>query len=523
VEPVSFATIHGETYDLCVVGSGPSGLMAAHTASSLGLRVLILERGGLTPTAVAVDRSASATLPYPDPASTRSSALGGTSWRWRLLQLEGSFGARLAFEPAAIERRCATMPMWSLDVDELQDPIQEVLEVLGTRLQLDDLLPKIGSFDPSFQVSHFGFCGSDGIRNLAASIQVLPNVTFLPFSEVVSLRLSGRHVESVLVRRTGSLDKPVPIHANHFVLAGSTIETCRMLFAMQEDNPTFSALDGLGVGISDHPRMRGFSRLAPEMISMIDAGAGGDPVRQLRIEPSQALLDEGNPSASVCFVPNVSPTSVLKVWSAIQSGAAKLDNFGSGHAHHRVSQLIADQLQSRLPAMTRFFQQHGETGYTTDRIPAPGSFQSRDALALVLAEQLPDARNRMRFVRSGRDLPRVELEFGAPFEAETVMRSLDLMTAGLKRRGLVESTRWDPQPTAYSSHHLSGGAAMGGPHAVADSNSKVFGTSNLLVAGLATLPTSGHANPTLLAMGLSCRSVRHEFGLSGITGLASAG
>jgi GMC oxidoreductase/HI0933-like protein len=507
VKVTSFRLLQGGNFDLCVVGAGPTGLMVALTASSLGKKVLILERGSSAPTAVSFDASIRATSPYPDPASTRASAVGGSSWRWRLLRPKGAFGARLAFEPAVFDRSCSSIPGWPFGVDELREPVQEVLNALSTGLVVDNLMPNVES-DVEVQISHFGFCGSSDVQGLATTLHSRSNVVFVTSAEVVSLRMTNDVVESVLVRQTGSDDAPIPVSAANFILAGSTIETCRLLAALQTANPTFSPLEGLGVGISDHPRLRGSGELTPDLIRLVDASVGSNPVRQLRIEPTSELLQQGVPSASVCFVPDVSTGRAQRVWDKVLFGTAKVDNYASGHAPDRVSRLIAQQLQSTLPALTRLGHSRQGIGYSTDRIPHQGSFKTGKAIALVMAEQLPDARNKINFHFAGGGLPGAELVFGAPFDPQFVLKTLEHLSAGMNRRGWSKQVNWERLPTAYSSHHLSGGAAISGPYAVADDRGVVFGTTNLVVTGLASLPSSGHANPTLLAMALSSRSVR---------------
>jgi choline dehydrogenase-like flavoprotein len=59
---------------------------------------------------------------------------------------------------------------------------------------------------------------------------------------------------------------------------------------------------------------------------------------------------------------------------------------------------------------------------------------------------------------------------------------------------------------AYGGHHI-GTVRMGTTerNGVVDSHCKVFGVNNLYVAGSATFPTSGQANPTLTIVALALR------------------
>lgn len=60
---------------------------------------------------------------------------------------------------------------------------------------------------------------------------------------------------------------------------------------------------------------------------------------------------------------------------------------------------------------------------------------------------------------------------------------------------------------ATDTYHQCGGARMGhnASDGVVDSELRVFGTSNLFVAGAAVFRTSSYANPTFTAMALTAR------------------
>ncbi len=60
------------------------------------------------------------------------------------------------------------------------------------------------------------------------------------------------------------------------------------------------------------------------------------------------------------------------------------------------------------------------------------------------------------------------------------------------------------------SHHMGGTRmATSAVHGVVDSNCKVFGQSNLYIAGSSVFPSSGYANPTLTIVQLALRLADH--------------
>ena len=65
--------------------------------------------------------------------------------------------------------------------------------------------------------------------------------------------------------------------------------------------------------------------------------------------------------------------------------------------------------------------------------------------------------------------------------------------------------------TCHDSGHQMGGACMAhsAENGVVDRDGRVFGTTNLLVAGACTFPTGSFANPTLTAIALGLRQADH--------------
>jgi len=59
-------------------------------------------------------------------------------------------------------------------------------------------------------------------------------------------------------------------------------------------------------------------------------------------------------------------------------------------------------------------------------------------------------------------------------------------------------------------HHMGGTRMASNPkNGIVDQNCKVFGQSNLYVAGSSVFPSVGHANPTLTIIQLSLRLADH--------------
>lgn len=498
-------------YHVCIIGAGPTGLMAAHTASSRGLKVLLVERGHSTPTGATFDRNVTADEPYPDPATTRASGIGGSSWRWRLLHQGGGFGARLALEPHLFERQVVGIPSWAIPFRQVLDSSREVLAALRLGFDVEELLPVGGLASQNLDVSQFGFCRSQDIRDLFARVAAHPNVTVQLGTEVVTMEMSSDRVSSALVRPTGTANAPERLVASSFLIAAATVDTCRLLAAVRHDNPSVGSLDGLGVAISDHPRLRGYATLRKDFIDLIDGSLQASPPMQLRLEPSLALLNRGLPSLNLSFVPHHTVRLKWRALRALEIAIARIDNISSTRTRSSVSSVFANLIQRFVPAFHRFGVRRGAFVYDTDRLaPKGGLTEHGEAVALVMAEQLPDSRNRFRFdFQTPNSLPTAHLELGAPFDPAPTVKVLTSVTDDMRSKGWAGEVRWETDPKAWSSHHLSGGAAISGPHAIASSDGLVNGTANLFVVGLATFPSAGHANPTLLSMALADRTVKN--------------
>jgi choline dehydrogenase-like flavoprotein len=132
------------------------------------------------------------------------------------------------------------------------------------------------------------------------------------------------------------------------------------------------------------------------------------------------------------------------------------------------------------------------------------------------AEQQPNRSSRVSLTqeRDALGVPRISVDWRyTRGDVDTVERALALLAEDFKRSG-VGTFDYDPATIefemtrygAYGGHHI-GTARMGtDPRtSVVDANCRVHGIANLYLAGAATFPTSGQANPTLTIVALALR------------------
>lgn len=139
----------------------------------------------------------------------------------------------------------------------------------------------------------------------------------------------------------------------------------------------------------------------------------------------------------------------------------------------------------------------------------------------AITEQPPRADNRVTLSdqtdRFGAPLPKVEWEIGeAPRKALAGIARLvadELEASGLPRPALadwVENDRPEDAVIIDMAHTLGTTRMSLDPATgVVDSDCQVYGTEGLFIAGGSVFPTSGHANPTLMMMGVAVRLADH--------------
>jgi len=111
-------------------------------------------------------------------------------------------------------------------------------------------------------------------------------------------------------------------------------------------------------------------------------------------------------------------------------------------------------------------------------------------------------------------------------ELDTMATFCEMVTAYLERKNLARVAlnpllvARDPSFLSQidDGNHQMGMARMSSSSStgVVDKNMRVYGSTNLFVAGAATYPTTGFANPTLTAIALGQRLSDHLFSVQGL-------
>ena len=322
----------------------------------------------------------------------------------------------------------------------------------------------------------------------------------------------GTTVDHVVAK--GLDGRPHRFRAPHVVLANGTIEIARLLLLPLADGrpPPWSGNPWVGRGFLEHiDACAGAVTLLDRkrFHALFDSGF----VDGLKYKPKLKLSETAQRrekqvgiAADFLFSSNFpEELAALKSFArGVLIGRFKADIPAYRFSHPR---RLASLARIAVPMVTRYLRDR--------RTYNPGD----QGIQLRLStEQKPMRESRLRLIDEPDPLglSRIEVDWlidGA--EIETMASFAEAVSLYLARNNLAEVTL-DPSLTARSreflsriddaNHHMGMARMAGGADkGVVDRDLKVFGSSNLYVAGAATFPTSGFANPTLTAIALGLR------------------
>jgi choline dehydrogenase-like flavoprotein len=382
----------------------------------------------------------------------------------------------------------------------------------------------------------------------AARLKAEPNLRLALGATVTGLEFApdGR-VRAAVVR---SLDGDrTEIAADHYVLTAGGLETTRLLLAEQARAPhRFGGPEGaLGRYYMGHT-IGGIADMAlcgPELDGALDYfNDGRGAFARRRFTPSPELQDREGIS-NIAFWPEFPP-----IWNARHGDAVMSLGYlvlsvpwlgrllvaeGIRRSHTgldlspepvRALPHLANLLRG-LPAAAGFFPGFLYRRYLA-RPRLPGFFQTNPGRRYAIryhAEHAPhrDSRVSLSDQVDALGLPRlrIELRFHES-DVRSVVRAHACFGDWLARTGLGRMDWSFPEAEleaeimrqSHDGHHQIGTVRMAASpeQGVVDRNCRVFGASNLFVAGSAVFPSSSQANPTLTAILLAVRLAEHLAG-----------
>lgn len=520
--------------DLAIVGTGPAGLAIAHSLAGSGIRILLVESGGMAmkpgPQSlnaverVGPDRSGGdqepgrgydgmfAWLNEVPAFELRNRGFGGSTATWA--------GKCADFQAIDFEQRDwvphSGWPMERADFDGYLDRAATLLglgpnvydERLGsmTRSALPPAGIDAGRLAPFFW--QFSLSKSGGplrLRETFLSFRA-PNVTVLTHATVTEIVTDADGSRVRHLRIAGPEGRRAIVRPRFTVLCAGAVENARLLLASNAARPQGIGNDHGLVGryLCDHPRTAA-CRLPQDQGHRIQSTFGFYALRRrhgghryLRGATLPAALQRRERLLN-CAAYLVRTHSDADPWAAL-----KRQMSGSPSARDLMRVAASPGL------LARGLVRHGLMGRSVLHLTTGMRFDA-------MVEQVPNPDSRVtlsaRTDQFGGPLPRIDWRIG-DLEARTVARLAQLLTEEFEHAGFsppllpewVRERRFEDAPF-IDMGHPSGTTRMADDpsRGVVDARGKVFGVEGLFVAGSSTFPTPGHANPTLMIVAQSMR------------------
>jgi choline dehydrogenase-like flavoprotein len=527
---------------VCIIGAGAAGLTLACELDGSGMKVLLLEAGGLQLDAAASDHlyQGSAAAPHPNPAEFRRVVFGGTTGTWG--------GRCVPFDPIDFEKRDYIPGSgWPLCYDEVARfypramdycdagafdfSVAKSLQSGAGGLRADAPLPTIPGLDDESEIladriERYSLPTDFGKRyrnKMARSA----NVTAVLNARCVALqrRAGEQQIASVSVADRGGKRRDVT--AQIFVLAMGGIEATRLLllselqseslgsfYACHFENTLGRMVVKRGVPAFD------FEKTLDGVYCRRKLQFAPEAQRRHRLLnsafrlhfPSYADASHGSPVLSMIYL--AKSALIREYRSILQHGTeAAVHSPAAAHVHN---------VLFGTPTLAKFaYQWLFQRRLATRKLPYTLVRNRDGSYPLEFnCEQTPLASSRITL---GDDLDRdglrrVRIDWRLCEEdAQAAQRGFLLLRDVLRdhsdcrleidEAGLLPSMR---RSVPLGGHHM-GTARMASSarDGVVDRNCALFELPNLFVASAAVFRTNSHANPTLTIVALALRLAEH--------------
>jgi hypothetical protein len=521
-------------YDVCVVGAGPVGLTLVLECEAAGLSVLLIEAGDQGRTRIP-DGFNDAEITYPShhvPLEDATRAgFGGTSSVWG--------GRCVPFDAIDFERRAfvrhSGWPITSGEMERWYAKAESYLDC-GTGWSM----PPPAEWTSMPQVS------CDSVERLSSQPRLgrrfRPRLKSSPRLRVIL----GQVVRSIELDHSGQLVASLHLassdarpSARAFVLAGGGLQSTRLLLDLQRTRPSYfnGEAGPLGRFYMGHlaGRIASVVLRDPQAVGHFVYGRDNDGYWYRRRFCLDAKSQQRNEILNVAFWLGNPPFHDPDHGSAAASSlhlnlrlplyqsqyfSREFVSFHRGNGSIELRRHLANILKDPMDTARGLA---GAAKYQLSRDKLRPFFlrNPRGVYALHYhAEQTPDADNRVRLKPGADGSGRLSIDFRYHAQdASSIVRAHEILDQALRKSGTGYVKYWQrPEERvehvlarAIDGYHQIGTARMGESErlGVVDSDCRVHGVHNLYVAGSAVFPTSGQANPTLMAVALATRLADH--------------
>lgn len=528
-------------HDICVVGSGPAGLVLALEAARRGQRVLVLESGSNHADRLQQALSDADIVDPPrhdDMSIAVSRRLGGTSNLWAV--------RCQPFDPIDFEPRPglvdAAWPIQYADILPYYDAAVDYLTAGANVFRAP--IPGVDITDETIDYTRLERFSAVAAVQTAhrREIERSSRIDVRLDATVVDMTFENGRISGLTVADRDGTRHSLPVRT--VVLAAGGLESTRQLLVLQRKHPgLFGGEDGpLGRYYMGHV----IGEVADIVFNSdtIDAAYDfyldeyGSYARRRLIPSDAAQLDRR--LLNVSFWPVVPPVADPRHRSGLLSMvclAFAIPPFGrlviaeAIRKRHipddlavwpHIVNILRDLPRAALSIATFLYKRY------IARPPMPGFFARNAARRYGLsyhAEQSPQPDSRVTlsddYDRLGVPKLRIDYRF-ARADTEAVARAHAVLADWLTRTGVGQlEYRQPPEETAdailalaaHGTHQIGTARMAARPEdGVVDENLRCFGVDNLYVASSATFPTSGQCNPTLSIAAFAVRLAEHLAG-----------
>ena len=540
--------------DVCIIGAGAAGITLARGLSGQGLRILLLESGGLdySPECAALGAGDNIGSDYYPLADSRLRFFGGTTniWGGRCAPLdEIDFEARdwvahsgwpIAGEALEAGYRAAHRDL-GLGAPDRSAAEEGQWGAAALSMDVNRFRSRCWRFDTLRE--RFSAKRTQDVLK-APDIEVLINATAVHLA--ANSTRSG--LDHVLVRNASGHE--ARISADTFALACGGIENARLLLASNDIEPLGigNRHDQVGRYFMEHPHGRLGRIRTRHPYRLWNAfrmrfPQGGAPVAPVLLPAPVLQRERGILNTALTFKWQRNPAAGVpharRIYQELKTELAP--GRGNRRLWHAYRGLRFAYARSLRPLLTRGLMRLQDAGEPTgaDRTP-DGSLVHRQRGAIrerakgfqlsvmIRAEQAPNPSSRvvLSSVKDALGCPKADLDWQLGDQDKHTLRELaGALNAELVRLdlGVLEPSPWLDEPNLdwpvdgtvgnhpIGGYHHAGTTRMSADPAdgVVDGNCAVHGYPNLYILGSSVFPTAGWANPTLTILALAHRLKAH--------------
>ncbi len=481
-------------FDVCIIGSGPSGAFAAYELAAKGINVAVVEAGDEY-----LDSNAENLFDGKESKIDESidfgfsQQVGGASNLW-------AGGLAKMDDIDLCERPQFGFSGWPISIDELNLFYQRVDRIIGIKTHNDDALRTSDSIKRSklqfrrMMVLDVPFCTTQLVKNVE-------NITLFKNSSAFMLELNSEHncIAGVNVFDSSSCTRK-KIKAKYYVLAAGTLTNVRLLLhSFSTIKSEISDLyNNIGRRFSTHPKgyigtLKLFKSIEPDH-PLISIHQYHDFISRYQI----GLKEESLINFDVL-------NHCLRLDSSFTSRASRLLDFSKSLLHSvpflSNNGRAINMLSKFGIILFRFIDNVSASGSKKNGLPVRGFF-----------DQVSCEKNRIELSPnlspSGLPLAKITWEFSDE-DWKNVELFIDYISNELRNTGVGELIYKRPVNKSFTGihSHFIGGTRIGhdSVNSVVDKNLKVHGVRNLYVSGPSVFPSFGYANPFYTIAALSVR------------------